>query len=613
MATNIESTELDFAGIRAKLKTHLAAQTEFADYDFEGSAMANILDVLAYNTHYNALTANMAVNEAMLETAQLRGSLVTHAHSLGYYPRSKTTSRATLTIAADLSEFVGDAPTTITLPSGTGFSTTVNSVGYVFYTQAAYTATDPNGDGVYTFTDDLESSELVVYEGEEVTRTFYVPAASDTRHYVINDASVASDTVVVRVYENTTTTVYSTYTNIRNAVRITDASAMYILQETPNGYYELQFTDGGTLGLTPSAGNKIEVSYLRTNAELANNAITFTPVNSLTVESQSMPLSATTSANSSAGAPKESIDSIRLHAPLTYASQRRLVTAVDYYTLIQSNYPSLEDVTAWGGEENVPVDYGKVFISIKFPALTTDESKTATYDDIKTNLTSPLGTLSITPEFIEPVSTYVGIEVIYDFNPSLTGLTSQVMSDRILALIEAYFDDNLGIFAAQFRKSNILTDVDELSPAVLSSKMNVTINQRLTPVLTLDKKYTVAFPVALASPDDENYVITSSRFTYAGETCTLRNKLSTSIIEIVDPIGDVVVNNAGSYDQLTGVVTLSSFAPVTIVGGASYIKVYAKVANEGTIAPLRNYVLELDTAETNTSPTIDYQTTRVSL
>lgn len=612
MATNIKSSELDFEAIRTKLKTYLAAQSEFADYNFEGSGLANILDVLAYNTHINALSANMAINESFLDTAQLRGSVVSHAHSLGYYPKSKTAARATISISANLTTFIGTPPQSITLPIGVRFSASVKGITYTFQTRQTYTATN-NGAGIYTFVDDEDSADIIVYEGTDVTRTYYVPDASDTRHYVINDDQLDQDTLSVNVFESTNTEDFTSYSNIKNAIRIRDDSTYYILQETPNGFYELEFTDTGSLGIWPTPGNKIEVNYLRTSGPAANGARVFSPEESVIVSGQSMPLSTTTISYSSQGAEKESIESTRFHAPLTYASQRRMVTPFDYHTLIQSNYPSLGDVTAWGGEQNIPVDYGKMFVSIKYPENTSEESKLTTQAEIKANLTDPLGVASITTEFISPEFLYIGVNTTFDFNPTLTGLTSQATQDRINVKVNEFFTENFGQFGVAFRKSNLSAIIDDISPAILSNKIDIVVNERLVPILNFQKTYTIQFPIALAPADDQNYIIRSSRFNFNNKICTFRNRLSSNSIEIVDVEGNIISQNIGSYDRLTGQVTLTNFVPTAIVGGADYVRVFATPANQSTITPLRNYILLLDTGETSSRAIVNYQTTRVTL
>jgi len=612
MATNIESTQLDFNNLKETLKTYFAASSEFADYDFEGAALSNILDVLAYNTHFNALTANMAINESFLETAQLRGSAVTHAHSLGYYPRSKTTATATINVNADLSSFIGERPTAISLPLGTRFTATVENISYTFQTRDSYTAID-NGSGAYSFIDENGSAAVKLYEGIEITRTFLVPDASDARHYVINDESIDTTTAIVKVFLNKNTTEYVTYNNLKDAIRITNLSRYYLLQEAPNGFYELQFTDNGNIGLAPVAGNKVEITYLRTKDGDANGARLFTPQTPLNVVGQNFPLTVTTSSNSTGGAPKESAEEIKFHAPLGYATQRRLVTAEDYHISIQTNYPSLEDVTAWGGEENVPVNFGKIYISLKHPDDTPQNTITATEDNIITNLITPLGTMSISPIFVDPTYTYLGLDIRYDFNPTLSGLTIQSTSDRILSATSQYFVNNLGKFEKEFRRSNLLQIIDAVSPAVLSSTVTPTLIQRFEPVLNISKEYIISFPVGIALPDDLDYILTSSRFIFKGQICVFRNALNTQTIEIVNGANEVLANNIGNYESGTGKINLVNFNPEQIVSGLSYIKLKVKPAAEGTIRPLRNYIILKDDEETSARGNIDYQINRVSL
>jgi hypothetical protein len=317
---------------------------------------------------------------------------------------------------------------------------------------------------------------------------------------------------------------------------------------------------------------------------------------------------------SSGGASKENDESIRLHAPLVYSTQKRMVTSYDYHALIQSTYPDLQDVIAWGGQDNDPIDYGKVFISIRYPDQYDSDTRQGIQDDIAINLISPLGTLSITPEFIEPIQTYLGLTVSFDFNPVLSGVTIQTAADQILDICKKYFDDNLGQFGRQFRRSNLLSLIDGLSDAVLSSRIDVTMNQRFIPDLVNTRSYTIAFPEPIATPDDQDYRIESSRFTYDNDrVCLIKNLLGSNVLQIVDLSGNVIVNNIGSYTTGTGKIQLVNFTPKSILNGVNFIKISAIPLNQGTLSPLRNYTLELDTDETTVRGTVDYQSTRVSL
>lgn len=612
MVTDVSSTELDFESIRTSLKNYFAADDQFKDYDFEASGLSNILDVLAYNTHYNALIGNMAINESFLETAQLRSSIVTHALSLGYFPRSRVASRATITLTANLSGFVGTRPATITLPAGTKFNASVEGVTYVFQSRGAWTGTD-NGSGIYTFKDTSGSSNLTIYEGTSVTRTFYVPEASEKRIYVITDAKMDTETADVRVFANRSTTSYTSYSHIQDAIRIDSTSTYYLLKEAPNGYYELQFGDGTMTGLAPEAGNKITVEYLSTNGALANGARTFTPQSGITVEGQSFSLTATRVAVSNNGSDKQTSESIRLNAPLGYASQKRMVTTSDYYTQISSSYPTLQDVIAWGGEENTPVDYGKIFISIKYPDDTDSDTQTSIQNGIVNDLITPLATMSITPEFVEPIDVYLGLATTFDFNPNKTSLSLEATANAIINAKGNYFTDNLEKFGKIFRRSNLLSIIDDLNEAILSSAMTVTMNQRITPTLGVDKAYTVQFPVSIATADDVFYRITSSRFVYNSNICTIKNKLGSTQLQIVNESGVVIQSNIGSYDTGLGKVQIDSLNPTSIQGGVSYIKIIVAPASQSTIRPLKNYILNLDDGETTARGNIDYQNQRTSV
>jgi hypothetical protein len=364
MATNIQSTQLDFATIKNSLKTYLSQQTEFADYNFEASGLSNILDVLAHNTHFNGLIANFALNEAFLNTAQLRSSVVSHAEALGYNPRSVTSATAYTSITTTITDI--GRPSTATLPKYTRFTASVDGVTYSFYTLEAYTATD-DGTGVYTFLTSTGSPSIPIVEGTLKTKTFYAGVAGDRQVYVVPDSTMDTTTATVDVYLSATSSSYVTYTKLYDAITVTSTSTLYQLRETPNGNYEMIFSDGITTGQAPAAGNKIVVQYLSSSGADANSSSAFSPVSTISVDGGSYTLSATTVTGATGGNDKESIENIRYNAPITFAAQQRLVTADDYKALILSKYTTVTDCIAWGGEENVPVEYGKVFVSLKFP------------------------------------------------------------------------------------------------------------------------------------------------------------------------------------------------------------------------------------------------------
>lgn len=610
MATNIQSTQLDFATIKNSLKTYLSQQTEFADYNFEASGLSNILDVLAHNTHFNGLIANFALNEAFLNTAQLRSSVVSHAEALGYNPRSVTSATAYTSITTTITDT--GRPSTATLPKYTRFTASVDGVTYSFYTLEAYTATD-DGTGVYTFLTSTGSPSIPIVEGTLKTKTFYAGVAGDRQVYVVPDSTMDTTTATVDVYLSATSSSYVTYTKLYDAITVTSTSTLYQLRETPNGNYEMIFSDGITTGQAPAAGNKIVVQYLSSSGADANSSSAFSPVSTISVDGGSYTLSATTVTGATGGNAKESIENIRYNAPITFAAQQRLVTADDYKALILSKYTTVTDCIAWGGEENVPVEYGKVFVSLKFPDTVSADTQTIIKDSIQTNLISPLSIMAISTEFVDPTITYLECSTFFRFNPNRTNVTLKTTENAVQTVVSNYFTDNLNQFGEVFRRSTVLTEIDALNEALLNSRMEVKVQQRFTPTLGTSAAYTVAFPVALAIPDDVNYIVESNTFTYNSKVCSIRNQLSSNVLQVVDTDGGIQLNNIGTYNATTGVVSITGFAPVSITGGQTYIRLSVVPANESTVIPLRNYVLNIDTNRSFASGILDYGKTQVAL
>ena len=269
----IQSSDLDFNSIKESLKTYLKRQPDFTDYDFEASGLSNILDVLAYNTHLNGLIANFGLNESFLNSAQLRSSVVSHAETLGYYPRSKTSSTATVKL-----QVLNTGNTTldlVTLPVNSKFSASVDDVSYSFQTLESYVALN-DGAGNFTFKTSAGSDNIIIKEGQLRTKTFLVGDSTDQQLYIIPDKTMDTSTINVKVFDSATATTPTTYTNISSSVRINNDSTVFLLREAPNGFYELTFSDGNVLGQAPKVGNKIEVTYLSATGAAANGVSVFT-------------------------------------------------------------------------------------------------------------------------------------------------------------------------------------------------------------------------------------------------------------------------------------------------------------------------------------------------
>ena len=614
MATTIRSADLDFDTIKSRLKEFLRKKSEFEDYDFEASGLSNILDVLAYNTHLNGLTANFALNESFLNTAQLRSSLVSHAESLGYTPKSFTSSEAKLNLSYTISN--SSRPTTITLLKDTPFTASVDGVTYTFQTRENFIATD-NGSGLYQFVTSTGSTDIPVFEGTIKNKTFFAGDVADSQIYVIPDVTIDTSTIEVQVFETaTSTTVLDTYTNINKAVRITSDSTHYQIKEVPNGFFEIIFGDGFSTGKAPTAGNKIVVNYLSTKGPAANNASTFSNstqfINTAQSPSQTYNLSVTTSSSSAGGAFKESIESIRQNAGVVFSSQRRLVTAEDYRAQINANYGTyLDDVIAYGGADNDPPKYGCVFVGLKFKDNITTETKDSVKDEIITELSDNLGIMSIDIIYLDPVTSFLELTTTFNFDPDLTDTSAQGMQTNVTNKINEFFAANLNKFNKVFRRSTLLTQIDDISDSILNSKMEIKVQQRLVPSVGSTLSYTINFPMAIAAPDDVNFRVTTTKFTFNSRQCSIRNLLNTNTLQIINEDGSIEVSNIGTYNEAAGRINLTGFAP-TAVDGES-IKFSVVPANQSTIRPLRNFVLDIDKTRTNTLAVIDNQNTLTTL
>lgn len=581
MATTIKSTELDFNTIKNNLKLFLAQKPEFADYNFEASGLSNLLDVLAYNTHYNALLANFALNESFLSTAQLRSSLVGLAGSLGYTVGSRKAAFAVV----NLSVTNPDNPSTMTIPTGTKFTTTINNKSYTFQTRDNLIATS-DGSGVYNFT--LKGNRNIpIYEGVAKTKTFIAGPVSENDTYVIPVSNLDLDTVVVKVYDSISSSNYSLYVNIIDTTTIDENSRVFVMKESPNGYYELTFGNGVRLGKSPQAGDKIEVSYTTVAGPEANGGRTFSPVG--TVDGRT--INVTTVSVSTNGSYKEEIESIRKNAPFQWAAQNRMVTAEDYEALIKRNFSNvISDIKAWGGEDNIPAQYGTVFLSIVF-----DTDDTVVIENAKSDITALAKDLSVASfdiEFVDPVETYMEVSTVFQFNPTLTSLDVSTVEQQVRNTMQSYFATNVGGFNQSFRRSRMLTDIDAVDNSVLSSRADIKMQNRFVPN-ALAPLQTISYAASISSPLDDAYVIESDVFYYNGKVCKLRNKLNTTTIQIIQvSTGNVLVDNIGTYSAADGTISLVNFTGTLITG--SYIRVTAVPANPAVVNPLRNNIIKYD-------------------
>tara|TARA_S200002703_G_scaffold141621_1_gene133567 strand:- start:8670 stop:10466 length:1797 start_codon:yes stop_codon:yes gene_type:complete len=591
MATTIRSTELDFDTIKNNLKLFLAQKEQFSDYNFEASGVSNLLDVMAYNTHYNALLANFALNESFLATAQLRSSLVGLASSLGYIVGSRTASFAVLRMYLDYSSDV-TKPASVTMPKGTEFTTSIDNKTYTFKTRDVLTAQD-DGNGLYYFSVN-GNTNVSVFEGNTKTKTFIAGPVSENDSYVIPESRLDLDTVEVRVYNSPSDTAYDVYTNLNVTTNINALSKIFVIKETPNGFYEVTFSNGTRLGLSPQSGNKIEIIYDVVAGPDGNGARTFTPSSNI----EGKEINITTTTLSSGGSIKESVESIRKNAPYQYATQNRAVTSEDYSSLILREYGNVvSDVKSWGGEENIPPQYGTVFTSLVFK--TTDPTIIQSTKDGIRSLLKDLAVVSFSLEFTDPIETFIEAKVFFQFNQNLTSLNKSSIESTVKTTMSQYFDANLGDFDQSFRRSNLLTLIDETDPSVLSSRATIEMQNRFVPVVG-QTNYKVYYPASIKSPDETEYTILSKNFRYKGDTCYLRNKLGSTTLELFNVnTGLLALDNVGSYDAISGTLNLENFV-ISLISG-DHVKINAIPANQSAITPVRESILKYDAASSSAS------------
>lgn len=611
MATTIKTSDLDFDNIKSGLKNYFKSTDEFKDYDFEASGLSNVLDVLAYNTHVNGLTANYALNESFLSTAQLRSSVVSHANTLGYDVRSMTGAVGYVNLSVNLSA-VSNRPVTVELAKGTQFTGSVDGVSYTFRTTETYFGRD-NGFGLYDFKTTAGSADIPITEGVERIKTFLAGEKSERTIYIIPDTNMDKSTAIVRVFDTATSSAFTSYAPIKTAVEVDGDSTFFTMSEAPNGYYELNFGDGISFGKSPDPGNKIEITYLTTVGPAANDAGTFSSNSPVSILGQNYQLSVTTAANSTGGAGKQSVESIKQLAPYAYASQQRLVTSLDYKSTILSNYTAVEDCAVWSGDQNVPIDYGRVYVSLKFATNTTTATQSAIKNSIVNNFTKNLAVMSIETEFTDPVDTFIELTTNFQFDPALTGSTLFSTEAEVFNFKKTYFKNNLGKFDTVYRRSNLLTEIDALSPAILSTKQDVKAQLRFTPTIGQNTDHKLAFPMKIATPDDVQPIVTTTTFTYNGKVALIKNKLESTILQIYDLNGNVMFNNVGEYRPQDGVVDIVAINPQALLFGVNFIKVSVVPENQSFIKPLRNYILSLDEDVTSATALIDRQTTTLEI
>jgi hypothetical protein len=476
-------SELDFDNIKDNLKDYLRNQEEFADYDFEGSALNILLDVLAYNTHYNAFYLNMIANEMFMDSAALRQSVVSHAKLLGYTPRSTTAATATVNVA--ITKAISNPTTILTLPRFTQFtSQSVDGQSFVFVSVDEKTVS--NTGTLFNFTG------ITIKEGTPATYVFTVDNLANSKQiFELPDASIDTSTLQVAVQKSSTETSQRTYTLADDATEVTTNSEVYYLEEGDVGRFRIYFGDD-TFGKKLDNGSLVVVSYVVTNGDLANGIRNFRLSGSVLSGSTA---AVTTSMPSAAGNIRETLDDIKFNAPKTYLSNNRAVTKNDYIALINRKYPYFDSVNVWGGEEIIPPVFGKVFITAK-PKLGFEVTQ-AEKDYLINTVLKPISVMTVTPQFIDADYNYLLFNVQATYDPRLTSKNSGQITSTIKNAVLGFSDQYLNTFNSTFKASRLLRLIDDSDTSIINSTVSMYIQKRIPIALNTKKDYILNFNTPL--------------------------------------------------------------------------------------------------------------------
>lgn len=516
MANALESklvvTNPDFDTIKTNLKNFLKSQSTFSDYDFEGSGLSNLIDLLAYNTHYLAFYVNMLGNESFLDTASVRDSVVSHAKMLGYTPSSTTSAIARANVVFTLANNPAIAGmTSLTIPRFTKFSSSaIDGVNYTFSNLEEVTVNKINNS--FSF------NNLIVTEGTPVNYVYtFDQLTNPKQEFEIADAGVDTATLQVIIQNSAVDLTQRTFIRAQNATEVDADSLVYYLEETKGNKYKIYFGDN-IIGKALTDGNLVILSYLISSGPAANKATNLTlldTVGGLSVGTITMVQAA------AGGTLPESLDKIKFTAPKTFISNNRAVTKNDYINLIKKNYPSLEAVNVWGGEENVPPVYGKVFISAK-PAAGYEITLTEK-QYILDQIVGPLSVVTVTPEFIDPDYNYLNLNVKVTYDPSMTTRAPGEIQNIVKAAIYNFADRELNTFNSYFKISRLMRDIDNSETSILSNSIDIKIEKRIEPVIGLGRTYKIKFYTPLTRDAGKNRISSYPAFKTFDQDDNLRS------------------------------------------------------------------------------------------
>ena len=592
MAANgfITTAELNFDTYRANLKTYLQSQDQFKDYNFDGSNFSVLLDILAYNTYLNAFYMNMIGSEMFLDSSTLFESVYSHAKELNYTPSSRSSSRAVVTMT-----LTGLANTAayVTIPKNYRISTKINSKNYLFATQEAHTISRTTG---------FVSANVSIYEGKITTEYFTEANNSSTKtRYVLVSANLDTSSIDVQVKSSVSTNTFYTYSRADTLYGLTSTSNVYFVQGYGGGQYELVFGNGIT-GASLVPGNIVKVNYRDTLGAEGDYAGSFTALDTAYADDgsavQPSSIRLATVSVSSGGSDRESVESIKFNAPRYYATQDRAVTKEDYVSLIKSNFPSIESVAVFGGEEDTPKKYGKVIIVTK--SFGSDKTPDSTKLSIQNYLRDKMP-LSITPEFQEPDYIYVKLNTTVFYNQSLTTKTTSDIRSSVISAISSFSATNLQNFNQNMRFSRLVSAIDKADASIISNDSIIQMSKRLLPTINQPFSETIQFH----NPIYRTTSITDSSINSSIFYVSINGVITAATLKDADPhptddigilyvVTDSLNTPIGTINYATGEIVIAN---LNVVAYNNYISLYAYTASQQDILIQRDQILTIDPAD----------------
>jgi len=581
---------LDFIDIKTALKDYMRAQTDFTDYDFEGSALSQVLDVLAYNTYYTAFNTNMVVNELFLDSASLRDNVVSLAKQLGYSPKSKTAAQAAINLSLT---FNNNAPVSVTIKAGSGFVTNYDGSLYRFIVTEDYRETVSNGT--------VSFANLPIYEGSLIQTRTSVDSNIKGQRFIIDNPSTDINTLKVRIYESANTTQSELYIKANNILDVNSDDKVYFVNEIEDEKYEIFFGDG-VLGKKLEDNEVVELSSVVTNGNITNGASTFRFNGTIVDQTNSLiqvPYNVTELTvvqNASGGADIESIDDIKYNAPKFYGSQNRAVTSNDFASIVRNIYPSVSDIIVFGGEDQVPPAYGKVFLSIK----PTDAPSISSYT--KNELTDELKkytVASIKPEFIDPSILYVELNSKIYYNSTKSKLLPAEMAAKAATGIQQYLlSSGTEKFKGKFRYSKFISVIDSVDRSINSNDTSITIRKDFIAQINSSSYYEVCYQNPFLV-DCDNPVVSSTGMTvfeYPNYTSYLEDRKGKIVLYRLDSLSGekVLLNDSiGTVDYTKGEIQLYDFTILKSSFSDNRVELRVKPANKD-IEVKREAYLDVD-------------------